>query len=1786
MANKHEVLIKVKAELSGFKKSMDEIKKLAKDTVNDIEKSMKMDLTSAGSTAGSSFVKGFNRHTADITKNIKSAIEKVGDTELTVKVKVDADYLTKSIKEAAGSVNVGQGNNTNEQGSSANNMASNLIGLGTMSAVKSLGVINAEDEVLTYAKYVGYVKDGFNKLEPIVKKFNDGLELSADELKTLDDYVTIVKNELNNLSKINFGNNIDQSSLDRFKKKASEILPIAEKINEQLKGSMTNNANAPNMGDINSSINDSSKDSVNDLNSSINDVKKSIDGLINKFNELSNVLDEVIGKLRSMGDSIEPFKNDLKEAVNLAEKLSTTTPKLNPPSSNSGKSPKSNIDDPSGGTGQAFPSISFGVSALEEMSSAASMVKQDIEDVIKASGELVYPIVKAKDAMQQLSFVIDDVDFKVIEDEVEQISSKCHEVKRLVDSWGEISLDFDDGGDNNNLDNMANNTSSIFERMANRIGRILGFIPNLIFKSFNGILNVTNRVASGIGRGFTAAFNGVGRVVSSTTSFIRNRASSIGSAFKSGFSSAINSGRALGANLKNTFNSITKSVNNVKTKITTAFNKIPAPIKAAGSSVMSLAAKFKNIVASHTGLSRIANIIKKIGNNSKDAANKAGGLKNAFKGLIGQFAGMFGLYQGLQWMVQGTKDAMQYEASIMNLQRTLGIASTALTDFANTNATSFGISKKQVAEYGNIFSVIMMQTNKALAKQGDTLDDVAAKTAETSQKLLESAGIISSALGYDTATVLEGLRSALLGSSEAVDQYGLSMKVASLEASESFRQIANGATSWNDLTTAQQQAIIAQEILNQTTAKYGGIVSNTASMHNAFTAQLANTKLALGNVGKAIWTAILPALTKLMAVLEKVFNFVAKVMSAILGLFGIKVQFSGGGGTGGALNDLSGGLGGVSDAAGGAGDALDNAGKAAKNAGSGAKKAAEDTKKAAKEIKRSLAGFDQINILSLGKDSDSDSPGSGSGGSGGGSGSPGSGGGGGAGGGAGNLNDALTDVLFTQDDTLDNLTNKLKEMFDLFKSGFDSVFDYSVFDRLKEDIASIKESLEDIFGDPAVQNAAKKATDAWIVALGKFAGAVATFGFELADGILGGLAKSLDENKGYIKEKLISIFNIQKETAEYFGKLSEGLAEIFRALGSDAAKDLWSQIFSIGIIADLNLEELGNKIGRDLMKFIAIPISDNAGGIRLAFENTFQFLADVLETFKTATIDIFAAIHRVYDDHVKPFTDKITESVSTCVGNLVDGYNTYIAPVLDKLADKFSVVYDEHIKPLIDKLEDFAGTLIDCIAQIWETWVKPFFEWLTSVFFPAIAPALELIGSVALDVLGMVADLLGDLLDILKGLIKFITGVFTGDWKLAWEGVCDILGGVVDLIVDLLKGCWEVIKTIFSPLVNWFKDLFTKAWNGIKNAWKDVTTWFANIWNGIKNVWNVVSNWFKDLFTKAWNNIKTAWSTVKTWFTDLWNNIKKVWDVVANFYKTLFTNAWNNIKTAWSTVKTWFTDLWNGIKKVWDVVADWFKTLFTNAWNNIKTAWSSVKSWFSDLWNGIKNIFSEVANWFKDKFTTAWSNIKSAWSNVKSWFSDIWSSIKNTFSNVGSWFSEKFTAAKDAMLKPFNTVKTKIGDIFDNVKTTVKNAIDKVKGMFNFTWSLPKIKLPHFSITPKGWKFGDLLKGTIPSLGISWYKQGGIMMKPTVFGINGGNFMAGGEAGPEAILPLDKLWSELNRQFQNQTQALNNSLAMSRSASDRPVNITLKIGDIEMGRATVNSLKALAEHTGEIDLPL
>lgn len=190
-------------------------------------------------------------------------------------------------------------------------------------------------------------------------------------------------------------------------------------------------------------------------------------------------------------------------------------------------------------------------------------------------------------------------------------------------------------------------------------------------------------------------------------------------------------------------------------------------------------------------------------------------------------------------------------------------------------------------------------------------------------------------------------------------------------------------------------------------------------------------------------------------------------------------------------------------------------------------------------------------------------------------------------------------------------------------------------------------------------------------------------------------------------------------------------------------------------------------------------------------------------------------------------------------------------------------------------------------------------------------------------------------------------------------------------------------------------------------------------------------------------------------------------------------------------------------------------TMLANPIVLIVAAIAGLVTAFIYLWNNCEE--------FREFWINLWEKIKSAFNKAVEATKKGIQSVKDYFGNLKDNISTKVNNIKDTVTNVFNKIKTAITSPIEKARDTVKSVVDKIKGFFNFSVSLPKIKLPHFSISPRGWQMGDLLKGSIPKLGIEWYAKGAILKKPTIFGTNGNNVMVGGEKGTEAIAPISEL---------------------------------------------------------------
>lgn len=405
--------------------------------------------------------------------------------------------------------------------------------------------------------------------------------------------------------------------------------------------------------------------------------------------------------------------------------------------------------------------------------------------------------------------------------------------------------------------------------------------------------------------------------------------------------------------------------------------------------------------------------------------------------------------------------------------------------------------------------------------------------------------------------------------------------------------------------------------------------------------------------------------------------------------------------------------------------------------------------------------------------------------------------------------------------------------------------------------------------------------------------------------------------------------------------------------------------------------------------------------------------------------------------------------------------------------------------------------------------------------------------------------------------------------KTVWDGFCQVLApifeGVFNNIANILSTVTGVITGILDVFIGIFTGNWSQAWNGVKDIfssiWNGISSFFTNILNVIKGVADVVLGWFGTSWNEVWTNIKTffegIWNGIATFFTTIWETLKNVvtvgimaigsilsaaFDIITLPFRFIWENCKGIIISVWDAIKSKVTAVIHAMASVISTVMNAIKTVFSTVWNAIKTVVTTVV-------NAIKSIVTTVFNSIKNTATTVWNAIKTA---VTTPVNTIKSTVTTVFNSVKSTVSSIFNGIKSTATSVWNGIKSAITTPIEVAKNKVKSVVDAIKGFFSgMKISLPHIKLPHFKVTGKL----SIAPPSVPHLSIDWYKEGGIMTSPTIFGMNGSSLMAGGEAGAEAILPLAGFYKQLEAMISSHlnTSAMEKYLAVIADNSSKGI---------------------------------
>lgn len=384
----------------------------------------------------------------------------------------------------------------------------------------------------------------------------------------------------------------------------------------------------------------------------------------------------------------------------------------------------------------------------------------------------------------------------------------------------------------------------------------------------------------------------------------------------------------------------------------------------------------------------------------------------------------------------------------------------------------------------------------------------------------------------------------------------------------------------------------------------------------------------------------------------------------------------------------------------------------------------------------------------------------------------------------------------------------------------------------------------------------------------------------------------------------------------------------------------------------------------------------------------------------------------------------------------------------------------------------------------------------------------------------------------------------------AWNGICAVgtavttaLGAAFTFLTSPIGLVILAIAAVVAIGV-----LLYKNWDTVKEKASQLGEWIVGVFNNLKDKASAAIQAFADKFPAAFAFISAIFESWKQTISNVISGVKQVFQGIIQFFSGVFTGDWQK---ALDGLKNIFSGAFKALSSLAMAPLNHLKGVVTGAFNAIDTATggklTELKNKASETWNSVKQTAGTVLTAAKDTISEKLSNIKSAYEShgggikgvaaaamegVKGYYTAGYSFINNLtggkLDEVKNKFSEKMEGARAAVLEKFEAIKSGISEKLEGAKTVITNGLNAIKNFLSgCKLELPSIKIPHFNISGGEAPWGIAGKGTAPKISVDWYKDGGILTRPTIFGANGNSLLGGGEAGKEAVLPLSELWANM-----------------------------------------------------------
>lgn len=958
------------------------------------------------------------------------------------------------------------------------------------------------------------------------------------------------------------------------------------------------------------------------------------------------------------------------------------------------------------------------------------------------------------------------------------------------------------------------------------------------------------------------------------------------------------------------------------------------------------------------------------------------GMKAAFTSLGSTVAGLGGLLVrilGPITFISLVKECIELGSNVQEVQNVVdtafGSMAYKMETFADTAITGFGMSELAAKKTG---STLMAMAKGMGIAEGAASDMAIALTGLT--------GDVASFYNISQDEAATKLKSVFTGETESLKDLGVVMTQTNLEQYALSKGISKSISA---MTQAELATLRYHFVLDSLSMASGDFVRTQDSWANQ-TRILTMQIQALGaSIGSILTTVLTPAIKTLNGIVANLVSVASVISSAISAIFGVQISQNSAVATSAAdaaaaENDLASGIG-----------------------------------NAAKAAKKSLAGFDELNVLQSNSGS------------------------GGAGGGGGSITNETTvepvegyDTSHLEDasEIIGGIADKIKELI-LPLQEIDFAPAISAFDQLAEAAAglgsTIGDSLEWVWYNILVPLATWTIEEALPASLDLLSAAL-----ELLDSVIVALQPAAQWLWDNFLQPLASwsgdaIVSLLTELTDLFRDLSDVLSGDM-SFGEFVANLTPVQTVLVAIVTALGAigaASAGMTVFNTITGFFSSIIGMNATGIMGKLAQVFQLTASGAYTLSGAMSAVFGP-----------------GSVIAGIGALVGGAVLAISNFFSMLQGGFNWV-NEALMLLGIAITAVGAIILGAPAAL---------TGVIAAIVAAMATAVVLIKENWAEISTWFNE------NIIQPVCQFFTELWTNISSWASE-------------------CWSAIQSTFQAVATWFdKNVIQPVVSFFSGLWTTVSEFFANLWNDIVTIYTGVAEWFDnnviqpvvEFFTGLWEDISTAasdcWNAIIEFFTPAFEWFSELFDSILQTISDVFYNigviasgCWDIIKAVWEIVSEWFdtniiqplgefftdlwdsisslaSDAWEGIQTIWTTVSTWFdENIIQPVSDFFSEMWTSIKTWAFNAWNGIKSVFSTIGSWINTKIIQPVSKFFSGlWNGFLDAAKSAWAGVKSVFGSVASFFKETFKKAWSGIVAVFSVA----GEIFKNIKDGILSA--------------------------------------------------------------------------------------------------------------------------------------------------